>query len=716
MNTAELNTMAGSPFCTLSKREAGYGSDYRPPAPALYTPAVQWLPMLENFREELRAAQAPGSAAQTLERFARLSDYRLGLIETMQLDRALGRIGTAERGAFPTLRLALLSSSTVAHLLPAVRTAALRRRLLIDAYAGGYGQYRHEILDDASPLHEFRPEVIVFSIAAREAIAGVSVGATADEADRALEQAVTEVRRLWRAARDKHQAAVIQQTFLNTAEPLFGSFERRVAGAPMRLIERLNDLLGDAAAADGVALLDIAAAAAARAGLDAWHDATSWLSGKMEVAPRAAPMYGELLMRVVGAQRGLSKKCLVLDLDNTLWGGVVGDDGIEGLVLGEGSAVGEAHSALQTYAMQLKQRGIVLAVCSKNDPGLAAQAFREHPEMVLRLADIACFVANWAPKADNLRSIALSLNLGLDSMVFVDDNPAERAAVRAALPMVAVPEMPPDASQYVRCLAEAGYFEAVAFTPEDRQRSAQYAANAQRSSALQSSAGVADFLEGLKMSTQFGPIGAMDVARAAQLINKTNQFNPTTARYSQDEVARICADPTCLTLQFRLKDRFGDNGIVSVMILRRSPREPEIFCVDTWVMSCRVFGRELEYEAMSIAVETMRRAGASKLRAVYVPTQKNAVVKDLYANLGFVPDASEAAAEVGVNAAGAAAAEANEAASAVIATADTADTADTVDAGAGGRATHWLLPLDEYQPRATYIERIAAVADMGDPQ
>src|SRR5207253_484110 len=288
---------------------------------------------------------------------------------------------------------------------------------------------------------------------------------------------------LWKAARQALKATAIQQTFLDVTEPLFGSYDRLVAGAPSRMVARLNDLMSEAAASEGVLLLDVARASEID-GIDTWFDAGRWMQAKMEIAPPAAPFYGDLVARIVAAQRGLSKKCLVLDLDNTLWGGVIGDDGLEGIVLGQGSALGEAHLAFQRYALQLKARGVILAVCSKNDSATAEAVFENHPEMVLKRTDIAAFIANWHDKAENLKTIATRLNIGLDSLVFVDDNPVERARVRESLPMVAVPELPEDAARFVPCLADAGYFEAIGFTVEDWQRAAQYAANAEREALL----------------------------------------------------------------------------------------------------------------------------------------------------------------------------------------------------------------------------------------
>ena len=624
---------------------------------------MDWLPAPQDFRGRLRLALEP--SPDRVEKLAALAQHRLSFLEMIQLDRALGSAGAEPPRGFSSVRLAILASATVDHLLPAIRVSGLRRRLLIDVHIGPYGQYRQQLLDADSPLHRLRPQIVLLSLTAREAIASVPLTATAAEADAAIARSIDELRMLWRKARETYEATVIQQTFLNIADPLFGSYDRLVAGAPAQLIDRLNERLVQAATEDGVLLLDVARASE-RDGLNAWFDVTRWLQGKLEIAPQAAPVYGDLLARVIAAQRGLSRKCLVLDLDNTLWGGVIGDDGPEGIILGEGTGTGEAHLALQRYARQLRERGVILAVCSKNDPAVAEAVFRDHPEMILKLTDIAAFVANWEDKAVNLRRIAEQLNIGIDSMVFVDDNPAERARIRQSLPMVAVPELPADAGQYVRCLADAGYFESVAFTADDSRRGEQYSANASREAVRESSQNMDDFLRGLDMSVTFGPFHPVDLTRVAQLIGKTNQFNPTTRRYSLEDVTRFAATDRCLTLQFRLVDRFGDNGLVSAMILRPDPLAPDLVEIDSWVMSCRVFGRQLEWEAMNIAVETARRMGVRAFRACYIPTSKNAVVSGLYSELGFAL-VSGIAPHDGV--------------------------------------THWCLQLSDYVPHPTHIAR-----------
>jgi FkbH-like protein len=596
---------------------------------------MDWLPLPQDFRGRLAAAARAGEDGRPGALVA-LAQTRLSFLETLQLDAALARTPEGGKAGLEPLRLAMLASGTVDHLLPGVRVGGLRRSLRIAAHAGGYGQYRQELLDPGG-LAAFRPDAVLLALAARDFLGAVPVTASADAADAAVAAALADLQALWTRVRGLG-ALVVQQTFLDLEPPLFGGLDASVPGAPSRLVARLNAALAEAAAAEGVLLLDLARVAA-RGGLDAWHDPVRWLQAKMEIAPQAGPMYGELVARLLAAARGKSRKCLVLDLDNTLWGGVIGDDGLAGIVVGQGSGVGEAHLGLQAYARRLSERGIVLAVCSKNDPSIAEGAF-DHPEMLLKRADFAAFVANWTDKATNLRAIAKALNLGLDALVFVDDNPVEREQVRAALPEVAVPELPADPAHYVRTLAEAGYFEATAFTADDKARAGQYAANLERESlaaqVVDGASGDMDaFLGALAMTVEFGPVNALNLARVTQLVNKTNQFNTTTLRRTEAEVAALAADPAGLALQFRLLDKFGDNGIVSVMLLE--PAGEGALELVNWVMSCRVFGRQLEEEALNILAETARARGVTEIRAALVPTEKNGVIADLFPRLGFAP-------------------------------------------------------------------------------
>ena len=628
---------------------------------------LNWLPVPQNFRAQLQAASRVPEADVRLERLTALAQHQLGIVETIQLDRALEGFRNIIPSTASRVRLAILASSTVDHLIPAIRVAGLRRRLFIDVHVGGYGQYRQDLFDTSSPLHEFAPQVVLFTVSAREALAGIQLGASDEEARDAIARYVDDLRSLWRQARNAFQATVVQQTFLDVTDSVFGSFDRCVSASPAQLVAQLNNQVGLAAASDRALIVDVARASE-RDGRGVWFDKARWFQAKQEIAPQAAPMFGELVVRVLAAQRGLSKKCLVLDLDNTLWHGVIGDDGLEGIVVGEGTAVGEAHLALQRYAKQLSARGVILAVCSKNDLATAEEVFEKHPDMILKRSDFAAFFANWTDKAENLKAIATQLNIGIDTLVFVDDNPMERCRIRQALPMVGVPELPDDVTDYVRCLAEAGYFEAVAFTEEDQQRGAHYSENVEREALRGSMENMDDFLRHLEMSVNSGPFTPANIGRVTQLINKTNQFHLTSRRYTLDEVSRFAAAPDCLTLQFRLADRFGDNGIVSAMILLPEEKEHDVLVIDTWVMSCRVFGRQLEAEAMNVAVEKAQEKGVREIRGEYIPSAKNSVVRRLFEHLGFA--------------------------------------AETPEVSLNGK-TRWHLKLADYTPKETRISRIS---------
>jgi FkbH-like protein len=344
------------------------------------------------------------------------------------------------------------------------------------------------------------------------------------------------------------------------------------------------------------------------------------------------PVYADVVARTVAAVFGRARKCLVLDLDNTLWGGVIGDDGLTGIELGQGSATGESFIAIQRMALELRNRGIVLAVCSKNEESTARTPFQEHPEMLLREDHIAIFQANWTDKAANLRAIATALNIGIDALVLLDDNPAERAQVRRELPLVAVPELPDDPAMYPRTLAAAGYFEAVSFSQEDRDRAGYYQGNARRAASLQASGDMDSYLASLDMVCAIGPVDSVSRPRVAQLINKSNQFNLTTRRYSEAEVAAAEADPRRHAIHVRLKDTFGDNGIISVIV---ADIGLDTWDIDTWLMSCRVLGRRVEEAVLAHLAAAARQTGATALTARYVPSAKNKMVAQHYDKLGF---------------------------------------------------------------------------------
>jgi FkbH-like protein len=602
-------------------------------APIGLTP--YWLPELPEFVARVKALEALSDPAAIWAEIVALADTRLDFVRTLRLDRILLRhFGSAPPPKLATrpIKLAVLGSSTLAHLVPSMRIAAARRGIWLRVYEGDYGQYLQELSDPAAPLHDFKPDAVLLALDAPHLLRASSSALSAEAADQAVAAVTAQLRECWRRARDAFGCQILQQTVLPVFSPLLGNNEYRLPGSAAALAQRLNLVLRSEADAGGVDLVAIDERALGD-GIAAWHDPMLWHRAKQEITPAAAPIYGELVGRLIAARQGRSRKCLVLDLDNTLWGGVIGDDGLEGIVVGQGSALGEAFVAVQHYARELARRGVILAVCSKNDDENARAPFEKHPDMLLKQGDIACFVANWQDKATNIRTIAERLNIGLDSLVFLDDNPFERNLVRRELPMVAVPEVPGDPALYPRCLADAGYFESLAVTDEDRSRSEQYQANLAREAFASQTTDLPSYLRQLEMRLVVAPFNRLGLQRIVQLINKTNQFNLTTRRYTDEEVVALMDDRQAFGLQFRLVDRFGDNGIIGIVIGRKTSADEVL--IDTWLMSCRVLGRGVEEAMLNVVVGSARRLGGDRLIGEYRPTAKNRMVCEHYGRLGF---------------------------------------------------------------------------------
>ncbi|MGH7155737.1 MAG: HAD-IIIC family phosphatase, partial [Acetobacteraceae bacterium] len=533
--------------------------------------ALHWLPdPPEDWRSRVRALPEDPAAAWSEARA--LAAFRLSFVLTNALDHALHRAVPAMPPApdkIP-LRLAVLGSATTGHLAPSIRVAGLRRGLSIELYENEFGQYWQELSDSDSPLHRFRPDTVLFALDAYHLAAGANAALDQEAADAAFAETTAHIAEIWSLARESFRCPIIHQTALPLHPALLGANEHRLPGSRAAFIARLNAALRPMADDAGVDLLALDDHAA-RDGLAAWHSPTFWHHAKQEVMPAAAPMYGDLVARLLAARQGRSAKCMVLDLDNTLWGGVVGDDGLEGIIIGQGSAGGEAYLAFQAYCKELARRGVILAVCSKNDEENALEPFDRHPEMALKRSDIAAFVANWSDKATNIRAIAAELNIGLDSLVFIDDNPFERNLVRRELPMVAVPEVGEDPAGFITAIADAGYFEALSVTDEDRARTALYRGNRERETLKESATDLDSYLRGLEMQLVWRRFDRIGLARTVQLINKSNQFNLTTRRYTDEDILAVMADPDAFGLQLRLTDRFGDNGIIAIIIGRRQP-------------------------------------------------------------------------------------------------------------------------------------------------
>lgn len=591
-----------------------------------------WLPINPNWRADLKLfAAGTGDVAAAVA----LANARLDFVQTNALDSLVRRRFGAPPSALlgTPVRLAVLGSSTLTHLLPAIRVAGLRRGIWLETYENSYGQYFQELADPSSDLYGFAPTAVLLAFDAHHVTQGVNAGLTADDATAMAEEALDRIRRCWAMARAAFNGPVLQQAIVNVFPSVLGNNEHRLPGSRRHMVDRLNRMIRDAAVLDGVDLVAVDDRVSLD-GLSAWFDAMLWHRSKQEISLAAAPFFGDLVGRVLAARQGRSFKCLVLDLDNTIWGGVIGDDGLNGIILGQGSALGEGFAGVQDYARELNRRGIILAVASKNDEAIAVEPFEKHPEMILVRKDIAAFRADWNDKAGNIKAIAAELNIGLDSIVFLDDNPFERALVRQELPSIAVPEVPDDPALVPQVLADAGYFEAVAVTVEDRERARQYQDNRERETLKATTTDLDSYLRSLSMRMVWRRFDEVGLSRATQLINKTNQFNLTTRRYTEAEVKAVMDDPGAFGLQIRLLDRFGDNGIIGIVI-GRLEADGKTVRIDTWLMSCRVLGRCVEPATLNLVAAEARRLGASRLIGEYFPTNKNAMVADHYSRLGF---------------------------------------------------------------------------------
>ena len=590
---------------------------------------LPWLvPPSADFRAQVRQLRDTVPDEATLLRLAARS---MDLGQLAQLGKVVTRHRDeiARQSDFLPVRLALIGSHTLDYIADALVATGLRHRVLISLQTVPYGQVAQAVLDEAAGLRTGEVDFVLLSLDAK--FVGLDQPKLCEgEGRAAVDHAIERAALLAKGVRERIGAAAIFQTIVPSADLLFGSFDAQVEGSSRAMITAFNARL-PSVLARGDLIVDIAHVASA-AGLAHWHDARLWHGAKMPFTPAMTPLYADHVCRVIGAARGKSRKCLVLDLDNTLWGGLIGDDGLEGIILGNGSAVGEAHVAIQRLALELRERGIILAVCSKNEEANALLPFKEHNEMLLREPHIACFVANWNDKAGNLRDIAMTLSIGVELLVFLDDNPAEREIVRRELPEVAVPEVGADPADYPAMIARAGYFEAVSFSEEDRQRAEMYRANAERRGAQASVTNLAEYLASLDMVMTALSFDAAGRARISQLINKSNQFNVTTKRYGENDIEALELDPAKFTLQLRLKDKFGDNGMISVIIFDKGA---ETWSCDTWLMSCRVLGRGVEQAVLNEVVAAARAERATTLQATYIPTKKNGLARDLFARLGF---------------------------------------------------------------------------------
>lgn len=528
-------------------------------------------------------------------------------------------------------KIAVLSGSTIGEIKNILELFLLNYGIKPEFKVGGYNRYYEELMFDDGSLKEFAPDFIYIHTSNKN-IENLPVPQDSEEAVK--DKLIKEFEK-FKAVCEKalsFGAVVIVNNFEMPFYRMYGSKDAVAAQGVVNFTNKLNVMIADYIASKENIYLNDINYLSGLIGLDNWFSLENWYLYKYALAVDKIPDLAFGIAKIIKSALGKNKKSVVLDLDNTLWGGVIGDDGVEGIAIGNEQPAGMSYTEFQSYLKRLTGLGIMLNVCSKNEEKIAKQGFTDRKEAPLSVDDFICFKANWEPKHMNIAAIAKEINIGEDSLVFIDDNPAEREIVRKSLPTVTVPEVscPED---YIKAIDRAGYFEITSFTKDDAKRNEMYKQNAQRAAAESAFTDYNDYLLSLEMTGEIGPFSTAHCERITQLINKTNQFNFTTRRYAQSEVEEIIADRTnYISAYAKLIDKFGDNGITTCLIASVEGTNANI---DLWVMSCRVFKRHLEYAVFDYLIAKCTEMGVKTITASYLPTAKNVIIKDFYEGIGF---------------------------------------------------------------------------------
>jgi FkbH-like protein len=536
--------------------------------------------------------------------------------------------------SFIPCRLAVLRSFTAEPLVPLLRAAAFACGIDLTVYLSPFNAYAQEILDKNSSFYRFEPDITILAVQTRD-MAPELWESYAEQTEETFKAAMSRIVGGFRdwidAFRSQSSGHLIIHNFELPSLPSQGMFDSQSETGQWAAIRRVNhELRRVASAHTGVYVLDYDGLIA-RYGRDSWHDERKWLTVRLPIAADNLVHLVNEWLRFIHPLVGRVCKALVTDLDNTLWGGVIGEDGIEGIQLGI-EYPGAAYRSVQRVLLDLYHRGILLAICSKNNPGDVFEVLEKHPGMLLGLQHFASVRISWTDKAEILREIATELNIGIDSLAFLDDNPVERERIRMALPEVTVLDLPNDPMEFARALRDAPVFERLALSEEDRERGRYYGEQRQRVELERSACSLEDFYRSLRQEVGIGPVTPGTLTRVAQLTQKTNQFNLTTRRYTEQKISTMIQDPDWKVHTVRVKDCFGDNGLVGLVIIHDSGGVEEI---DTFLLSCRVVGRTVETAILSFLVDQGRMKGQDKLQGWFLPTKKNDLAKDFYRSHNF---------------------------------------------------------------------------------
>lgn len=528
-------------------------------------------------------------------------------------------------------RIAVLGNCATQFFSAAIQGYAKLSGLNVRLFDADYNQIEAQLLDPASETYAFSPHSILLWLST-DKLYEEFLDCSPQKRTGFAEAYIQDIERYWNLIAANSHARIIQPNFTEIDDKALGNYSCKAEVSFIYQIRKLNFLLQEAMGRHPEVYPVDLLAVQIELGQERFYDPVLYYHAKMTISLDALPWVAKAVTDVLAAMHGKLKKCVVLDLDNTLWGGVIGDDGLGGIEIGE-LGRGHAFTNFQRWLKQLKDCGVILAVCSKNNEETAREPFEHHEEMILRLSDISVFAANWEDKASNIRMIQESLNIGMDAMVFLDDNPFERNLVRQMIPEIEVPELPEDPARYLGFLQQCNYFETASYTGEGADRTKQYQAEFARRKLERAYGSLEEYLKSLEMVGAARPFAPVRYARIAQLTQRSNQFNLRTVRYTEDEIARVAGDDHYLTLYYTLRDRFGDHGLVGVVIMEKLTAR-ELF-ISTWLMSCRVLKRGMEEFIVNGIFRTAREHGFVTVHAEYIPTPKNKMVKDIYKTMGF---------------------------------------------------------------------------------
>jgi FkbH-like protein len=532
----------------------------------------------------------------------------------------------------PQYRLAILGDCATQHLTTALKGYACIKNVALDVFDADYDQILPQVIDSNSEMYLFKPDAVLIYMCV-EKLYAEWCGTPGGERIIFAETIFSRIKDLYGCISSNCSAKIMQFTFAEYDDLIFGNYSCKQPISFIYQLRKLNLLLMNWCSETGIVSLIDLCGIQTRIGRNNLYDSNLYYAAKISISLAALPAVAANVIDVIQSMTGAIKKCVVLDLDNTLWGGVIGEDGLSGIQIGE-LGLGNAFSEFQKWLKELKNRGILLAVCSKNDETTAKEPFEKHSEMILKLEDFAIFMANWEDKASNIRHIQETLNIGMDSIIFIDDNQFERNLVSSLLPEITVPDLPEDPALYLSYLQSQNLFETASYSEEDTKRTAQYRCEAQREAIRQKYANYDEYLQKLEMEAVAVPFDEFHTPRIAQLTQRSNQFNLRTVRYTESEIEKFINDSEKITIYFTLRDKFADHGLIGVVIMEK--RDNKTLFINTWLMSCRVLKRGMEEFIVNTIIKTAKLNNIETVIGEYIKTPKNAMVSDIYEKLGFV--------------------------------------------------------------------------------